>query len=210
MSGYCARRGRLALLLVSALLNAACVTKEGIAIPLPFSSGPQESYPESVIMIGNTSAYRSIKPEKVEKHYKSYAKNIAKVRPEESPGMTLDQFRQSIAGWTLIKGFHIPLVMSRYCGAYVPKSLTDVNYSGLFETFMFQASSDLVAARAGPDGVFVIEKLLCPDTRAGRECKKKFKKGTYDATTGYVLGRKLQPNTKGARIDTATYEYLKD
>lgn len=73
---------------------------------------------------------------------------------------------------------------------------------------LFGTTGDLVAARAGSDGVLIIEKVLCKETGADfRACMKRYARGHFDQG-GNELDSDMQLKHGGKQIDPANYALL--
>lgn len=69
-------------------------------------------------------------------------------------------------------------------------------------------TGDLVAARAGSDGMLIIAKVLCKEADPNfRACMKRYARGHFDQG-GNELDSDMQPKRGGKQIDPASYALL--
>lgn len=159
-----------------------------------------------IIVIGRTSAYREIPADAAERHFDKYRKAYEAWGVQGEPAMTLEEFRETIAGWTKIKLAGVPLLFATYVKALVPKDVLDeVGFQESVSTVLFQMSSDLVAAKTNPDGAFEVVALLCKDDFGSSDCDSEYKNGVYDAATGRQLKGKFKIKEGGRTIDPETF-----
>ncbi|MDJ0917378.1 MAG: hypothetical protein QNJ05_06395 [Woeseiaceae bacterium] len=220
----------LSLLAVAAVCTG-CVSAEGISLGTqPYISpdfaeyaahpdreateAQTESDPRGVtelILIGNVSAFREFDEDDKTAEYEKYARAFEAWGIDQPPQLDAEAFAQTIRGWTKIKIVGVPLLLAAYIKALVPsETANDVEFESAVATFMLQTSSDLVAARTNADGAFVIDTLLCSDSRdrGYTNCAKRYHRGVYDADTGLRIKSKLKLDEDGPRIDPATYVLL--
>ena len=220
-------RSVLALIL-AAIVSSGCVTREGIGISSdPYistiivdhiqladaasdtASGESGAPVTGVIAVGTVSAYREIAPNNAESEYKEYAKSFERWEVDRQPDLGLEDFSSSIRGWTRVKVFQVPMVLSTYFRVLVPREgVEDVQFEPTISTFLFQSGRDLVAARTNSDGAFVIEALLCKDQPGYYECTKRYKYGLFDSETGQKLRLDFKRADGGPWIDPETFQVV--
>lgn len=219
-----ARHLKFVLLLVGGALSTGCVSQEGIGVGTqPYVSVGMVKYsrlpnaePEegdervaNVTLIGTLSAYRGFDADDYEREYEKYAKGFEKWESGTEPNLSFEGFSETMAGWTNVKVFGIPLIAAAYMKALVPRDVIgEVDFESGFGTFLLQSSSDLVAAVSNDDGAFVVKELLCPDTQGFTECKKQYHRGIFEAATGKELRSKLRIKEDGVHIDPATFKII--
>ncbi|MES2603732.1 MAG: hypothetical protein V4603_02280 [Pseudomonadota bacterium] len=209
---------------------AGCVSHEGIGL-LPPTQGAEEllydakqtakataenaetdtaALPRQFILIGTVSSLRRFSERSGDRYYERYLKFVERYHPDQAPVLSREDFSQTIAGWTNLKSFTIPLVMGLYRDVLVPASLVDtIRFPSVVGVFVAQEAGDLLAAKTNADGFFVVEAVLCADS--GSEyyrCAREYEKGLFDATTGEALGMGLKPANSGQRIDLSTYKLV--
>jgi hypothetical protein len=223
---------RTVALYLVVIFCSGCVTAEGIGLgsdsyvnqgfvkygglPTTRESTQDAEQPESdatvtrLILVGNLSAFRDIDDSDVAEEYARYLNAYEAWESDRPPSLSLSDFSESIAGWTRVKIMGVPLLFAGYVKSLVSKDIVDiVGFEPAISTFLFQSSSDLVAARTNDDGAFVVISHLCPDTAESATCRKAYKKGLYDAATGVRIKSKLKLDENGPVIDTETFQLIK-
>ena len=113
-----------------------------------------------------------------------------------------------IAGWTSIETLGLAGFVRLDRPAAVRAADADSVGFAAAGGALFGTTGDLVAARAGADGVLVLDKVLCKEAREEfRACMKRFARGHFDQG-GYELDSDLQPKRGGKQIDPVTYALL--
>lgn len=225
------RNSCVALLLLGCGLSAGCVSYEGLGISsvayinphiqeyhtLPgvteYGDDEEERAKRTdltrVIAIGTVSVLREFEPDEYEKEYARYVEDFEGWGVDREPSVSFAEFSESIAGWSRIKGFHIPLLGGMYMSVLVPKSImSEVEFESGVAVVMLSTSSDLVAAENNDDGAFLLTKMLCRDKKGYHACKKEYHRGVFDAATGKELDGKSRFKEGGYRIDPATYKVI--
>lgn len=213
---------RIAAVFLFAFLATGCVSQEGIGIGTqPYVNSGMVKYSRlptaeaedgdervtNVTMIGTLSAYRGFDAADYSREYEKYVKSFEKWESGTEPSLSFEEFSATMAGWTKVKLFGIPLIAAAYVKALVPKEmLDDVKFESRVGTFLLQTSSDLVAAVSNDDGAFVISALLCADVDGFTKCSKQYHKGVFDAATGKKLKGKLRVKEDGVVIDPLTFK----
>ena len=185
------------------------LTKHGRLADGTHSDDASESRTDisEVVVVGTVSAFREITAKEAEKEYENYAKGFESWGSTRNPDLTFEAFSASMKGWTKVKILGIPLVGALYAKALVPKNdAENVDFEPALATFLFQSSSDLVAARTNSDGALVVEALLCKDQTGYQECVKRYKMGIFDGATGNRLNSRLEVKDRGPHIDPFTFE----
>lgn len=223
------KRFRYLIPALAVLICSGCVTAEGVGLPssdsyvnkgfvkygtLPDSSVETQTSGSSspvtgMIAVGTVSAFRELKPDDVAAEYKKYARDFEVWNVERPPILGPEEFSTLISGWTRIKIMGVPLLFAGYVKALVPiDAAVDVDFEPAVATALFQSSSDLVAAKTNPDGVFSIVSLLCKDQAGYSDCAKDYKKGVFDSKTGLKIGGKMKLVEDGPRIDPVTFRLI--
>ena len=215
---------RVAAVCLVAVLATGCVSQEGIGIGTqPYVNGGMVKYsrlptaePEegdervtNVTLIGTLSAYRGFAADEYQGEYEKYVEGFEKWESGTEPSLSLEEFSATMAGWTKVKIFGIPLIAAAYVKALVPKDLLDdVKFEPGVGTFLLQTSSDLVAAVSNDDGAFVISERLCADVDGFTKCSRQYHKGIFETATGQELKSKLRLKEDGVVIDTVTFKVI--
>lgn len=113
-----------------------------------------------------------------------------------------------IGGWTSIETLGLAGFVRLDRPAAV--RLADVDNVGFASSggALFGTTGDLVAARAGADGVLTLDKVLCKEAADDfRACSKHYARGHFDQG-GNELDSDLQPKRDGKHIDPITYALL--
>jgi hypothetical protein len=166
--------------------------------------------PTDLVMIGKVSAFRPLTEKNSEQIFSEYVAFASRVDPSRDAMYSLEEFNREVAGWTMLKVWSIPLIVSNYDYALVPRALHDqLRFPTAGATFLVQDSGDLVAALTNQDGYFFVRKFLCHEGKGYKQCAKKYELGLFDASTGEELDYKsLTPDESGVRIDPATYKLI--
>lgn len=227
-----ARRFCIALLLLGSLVSSGCVSYEGVGFSKVSYINPgmqkyaslegETDYGDTeeeaaeraeiteAIAIGTVSVFREFEADDYEKAYARYVENFEDWGVDRGPSVSHAEFRDRYAGWTRIKGFHIPLVGAMFIPVLVHRSVVgEVEFEGGVATVLLSTSSDLVATVTNEDGAFVVTEMLCRDKKGYHACKAQYHRGIFDAATGKEIGSKGQFKEDGYRIDLTTYEVIK-
>ena len=225
------RHLRIALLLSASALASGCVTYEGVGFSqmsyinkgmqkharlegeTEYGDTEEEALERAditeAIAIGTVTVFREYEADDYEKEYARYVEDFEGWGVDRGPTVSLDEFRNRYAGWTRIKGFHIPLVMGQFMPVLVHRSVIgEIEFESGVATVLLSTTSDLVATVTNEDGAFVLAEMLCHDTKGYHECKKQYHRGIFDAATGRELDGKGQFKEDGHRIDLATYKTI--
>lgn len=112
-----------------------------------------------------------------------------------------------IGGWTSIE----TLGLAGFVRVDRPAAvrLADVGNVGFASSrALFGTTGDLVAARAGADGVLTLDKVLCKEAADDfRACIGGYARGHFDHD-GNELDSEMQPKRDGKHIDPMTYALL--
>ena len=122
--------------------------------------------------------------------------NVGSLHKIEAPG---------IGGWTSIETLGLAGFVRLDRPAAV--RLADVDGVGFAPAggAMFGTTGDLVAARAGADGVLMLDKVLCKQADADfRACGKRYARGHFDHG-GNELDSDMQLKRGGKQIDPVSY-----
>ena len=125
--------------------------------------------------------------------------DVGALHKAESPGF---------AGWTSIETFGLAgFVQLERPAAVRQADAARVGFAPPAAA-LFGSTGDLVAARAGADGLLVLDRVLCQAKAEDfRACIARYARGHFDQA-GAELDGDLQPRRGGRRIDPATYALL--
>lgn len=180
---------------VSSEANGQQAASAQDAIPVP-----------SLIAVGPVSSLRRFNERNIDKSYERYVATVARIRPDSVAELSRSEYEQRLAGWTNLKLFTVPLVLGHYQSVLVPFALVDnIKFPPVAGVMLGQETGDLLAARTNPDGLFVVEAVLCRDGITYYHCAKVYEKGYFDAVTGFEIDSDLQPNRSGTQIDPVTF-----
>ena len=226
-----ARHLRIALLLLGTALASGCVTYEGVGFSkhsyissdfqkyaslegeTDYGDSDEEALARQditeAIAIGTVTVFREYEADDYEEEYARYVEDFERWGVGRGPSVSMDEFRNRYAGWTRLKGFHIPLVGAAFVPALVHRSVVgEIEFESGVATVILATSSDLVATITNEDGAFVIAEMLCRDEKGYHACKDQYHRGFFDAATGKELDGKGQFKEDGYRIDLATYKTI--
>ena len=113
-----------------------------------------------------------------------------------------------VGGWTSIETLGLAGFVRLDRPAVV--RLADVDSVGFASAggALFGTTGDLVAARAGDDGVLTLDKVLCKEAAEDfRACSRQYARGHFNQD-GNELDSDLQPKHDGKHIDPVTYALL--
>ena len=224
-------RYRIALLALVGVLLTGCVNYEGVGFKrmsyinegmqkygrlegeTDYGDTAKEAAERSdvseAIAIGTVTVFREYEGDDYEKAYTRYVENFEDWGVARGPSVSLEQFKDRYAGWSRIKGFHIPLVGAAYIPVLVHRSVVgEIEFESGVSTVLLATSSDLVATISNEDGAFVLAKMLCRDTKGYHACKDQYHRGIFDAATGRELDGKGKFKEDGYRIDLTTYKVI--
>lgn len=124
--------------------------------------------------------------------------------------MSIDEFRESMAGWVKVKyGLGAPVFGGQYQSALIPVDLKEqIGFASGVGAAVANQSGDLVAGKTNVDGSFVVDAVLCKDGPGLLACAKQYERGYFDADSGIQLTRKFTPMVPGRRIDVSSYKVL--
>ena len=198
------------------LLSTGCtVTKEGVFpgdLKKNFSGIDLEKCkakvcPKKLIVVGTVSTPRKIRDH--EEMYASYLTAAKKFVGEEEVVVSMQEFTETIDGWTLLQIYNIPLVGAAYAPIFIPEKVTsEINYPSAAETFLFQVTGDLVSAQSNADGVMMLDRLLCAKKDDYIPCKRQYHRGGFDGVTGAQLSKSFKVKKKGKTIDVDTFKTI--
>lgn len=101
------------------------------------------------------------------------------------PAVSNEQFIAEFAGWSRLKFFGVPGVLSGYEDVLVPQRLRwRIDFPSSAATILYQGSGDLVLARTNTDGFFVVNKVLCQEGADFQSCARHYPQGIFDAISG--------------------------
>jgi len=215
------RKTRALLAMLIALMTVGCATsQEGVSFG-EHELGVEEiieqresrsdealgEVPVDLILIGKVSAFRPLSSKNTEEIYAEYVDFASRLNPGRPVSLSAEEFGREIAGWTKLKTFSVPMIVSNYEFALVPIGLHEkIYYPSGFGTVMVQDSGDLVAARINVDGYFLVDKILCKEQSDYSACADNYYKGLFNGATGEELDYKtLTPEDSGKQIDPASY-----
>ena len=221
----------IGLLLIGSVVSSGCVSYEGVGFnKVSYINPGMQKYASlegetdygdtedeaagrsditEAIAIGTVSVFREFEGDDYEKAYARYVGNFEDWGVDRGPSVSLAEFRDRYAGWTRIKGFHIPLVGAMFIPVLVHRSVVgEVEFESGMSTVLLATSSDLVATVTNEDGAFVIAEMLCRDKKGYHTCKAQYHRGIFDAATGKELDGKSQFKEDGYRIDLKTYKVI--
>jgi hypothetical protein len=188
---------------VSAQTDSLAFSNQRGTEPAPVASGR--------ILIGTVPGYRRVDGEDNARFYEMYRK-LAPHAVDGMPALTQDEFAATIAGWTRLKVFTLPLAQGfREEEVLIPSSLSaDIGLPTTAGKFAVQEAGDLLVARTNADGFFVVEAVLCRDGQDYSACASAYQQGVFDAASGMKIGHDGQVAPAGARIDVNTYKAVEE
>jgi hypothetical protein len=173
------------------------------------SSAPADAAVPGILIIGTTGPFRPVSDKERGEFYRSYVAFAEKWHPGEAPRLDAAAFQDKLAGWASIETSAVPGVMSWRSRVLVPASVArDMQFASAAGSFMFETTGDLVVARQDYDGLTWLERVLCRDGKAYRDCARNFQTGIFDENTGIELDRHRKPKADGAAVDVTSYVKL--
>ncbi len=173
------------------------------------STAPADAAVPGVLIIGTTGPFRAVSDRERGEFYRSYVAFAAKWHPGEPARLDARAFQDKLAGWASIETSGVPGIASWRSRVLVPASVArDTRFASAAGSFMFGTTGDLVVARQDYDGLTWLERVLCRDDKAYRDCAKNFQAGIFDENTGVELDRHRRPKADGAAVDVTSYVKL--
>lgn len=208
---------KICVLILFCMLLTGCANKmestKFSSLSLRFTSINSEKCqsqqcPEEVVVIGTVGAYRKM-GNNSEREYLAYTRAAQKYLGDRPISLSSDDFIDSVVAWTKVHTYTIPLLLTVHTNTLIGigESPT-VNYVRVDQE-AFHATGDLVSARSNSDGLFFLEKRLCDKENEYAECKKNYVRGVYDIKSGKELGLGYREKKNGKRINTQTYEIIR-
>ena len=161
-----------------------------------------------LIIVGTVMSRNELTPKQLDERYDVYEKNmLAAKRPL---AMSRQWYTSTIGGVVNLKVGGITGVYTRMYPVEMDKEMMGkINFPSTFNTLMFGASSDLVAAEDDGERVLQITRILCSEKSSDfSECSGKFAKGIFQGKDGLEIDTNLKIKEDGAKIDTATYQKM--
>jgi hypothetical protein len=158
-----------------------------------------------VIVVGETGVLSKLSDTERAQFYQAYLK--AAQRDGGQGGGAEAAFVAGIGGLSSIETYKVPGLYRQDLPLAVPVAhIGKTVFASTAGSLIAGATGDLVAARNSPDGLLVLEQVLCKEAAADyRSCVANFAKGRFDPRSGAELDTNFKPKAGGARIDTATY-----
>lgn len=167
--------------------------------------------PANVVMVGETGALSMEDAGLRRRLYRAYVEEMA-LRAPDHP-VTLDEpaFVAQLAGWSSVETFGLAgFVKLDQPMAVRAADLSRTQFARSADALIRGATGDLVVARAGNDGVLVMDRVLCrraaPDFS---DCAARHVRGRFDARTGVELDSDWRPRKDGRVLDVASYQAVR-